>query len=407
MKIAHISTYDSGGAGLAAKAVSQYFKSMGYDSVLYVKKSRCRQGNDTKVIAVSYFKDALRRLAYKLIRWVIDDKYLFFGILDRHFECADRLWLEALNDKDVIFIYWISNFTTLSQLARVLKKFPEKKIYVVNFDMANYTGGCHYSFGCDSYKRGCDDCPAAFSTSLRELVRQNHLEKTIAISSLGAESLSFTNFVKKQAQDAGVNFLVNHLFALPVTASDFFPTANTHNYTIFVGAYAPNDKRKGFDLLCRVLLALSRGRGHAQENYDRKIKLLFPSGTDLPEFIVQDYDIEFYPFATNNSELNKVYNRASLFLNTTLDDSGPVMVLQAMLAGLPMVSHRIGYAADLVVENENGILVEYLDITGYVAAITEVLEHWNVSREKREMIHIHAKEFSESLPPLLSHIQNR
>lgn len=396
MKVAHISTYDYGGAGSAALLLDQYCKSLGFDSTLYVKEVARESTSVRLTRRWNWGADFARKCLAKLARLFVDKNFLFYGLFDRYFELPDEVWIDKLKDKDVIFIYWISTFTTLTQLARVLSSFPTKVVYVVNFDMVHMTGGCHYSFGCAQFSTGCQSCPNVFLPVFRHLIQRGNMDKTIAVSSLKARTLSFTPFVQAQANQSSVKFIANYLFNLPVSISEFRPVVSAHNRTIFIGAYAPEDKRKGFDLLCRVLLSVSESH--------MPITLLFPVGTHVPSYIADRYLIEFYPYAKNNVDLNAVYNRASLFLNTSLDDSGPVMVLQAMLAGLPVVSHRIGYAADMVRDDENGILVDYLDVDGFADGVLRILAKWNVNSELRKRIHNDACAFSSSLPKFSDYI---
>lgn len=387
MKIAHISTCDFGGAGSATLLLHQYCKEIGYDSTLYTKVATNPSSTRVKY-RFSVVCTIIRKLFSGLSRPFIDKKYLFYGLFDQKSELPDRIWLERLSDKDIIFVYWIDTFTTLTQLARVLEKLPSKKLYVVNFDMAHMTGGCHYSFGCSRFETGCTGCPNAALPVFKHFIEHQHFEKTVAIASLKAESLSFTPFVLKQASISAVGFLKNRLFNLPISTVDFRPLDDAkHNNVIFVGAYSPEDKRKGFELLCRILLLLNSKLKDGNSLINQKITLLFPSGTTLPEFLIRDFHVEYYKYATNNEELNAVYNKASLFLSTTLDDSGPVTVLQAMLAGIPVISHDLGYASDLIINGENGYLVNHCDVDSFAESILRVIDQWNVDLKMRSKNH--------------------
>ncbi|WP_445153181.1 glycosyltransferase [Aeromonas hydrophila] len=397
IKIAHISSHDNGGAGSAALWLDQYCKKNGFDSTLYIKGVAYSSSSERITGLKNRASDFFRRVVIKFTKLLIDNNYLFYGMFDSLSELPDDIWKDKLADKDIIFIYWISTFTTLTQLARVLSFFPEKKIYIVNFDMANMTGGCHYSFGCDQFTKGCRNCPAMVLPIFKNFVSRVNMDKTIAIAKMNAKSLSFTHFVHSQAASASVNFTDNYLFSLPVNSSEFRPTTVIHNRTIFIGAYSPQDKRKGFDLLCRILLVLSSKLTN-KDKILQPITLLFPTGTELPDYLKNKFAIDYYNYADSSSELNAIYNRASLFLNTTLDDSGPVMVLQAMLAGLPVVSHRIGYAADMIKHDENGYLVNYLDVNDFVHSILSVLDFWTVNDKLRQQIHLDSCSFLASLP---------
>lgn len=404
IKIAHISSSDSGGAGSAALLLDKFCKKNGFDSTLYTRSKIHLPSGEQISVPRNRISDFFRRLLIKCTKILVNNNYLFYGLFDRVSELPDHYWKDQLADKDVIFIYWISTFTTLTQLARVLSSLPSKNIYIVNFDMANMTGGCHYSFGCDQFTKGCRDCPGMVLPVFKNFVSRINMDKTIAIAEMNANSLSFTAFVHDQATTAAVNFRDNYLFSLPINSTEFKPTTTTHNRTIFIGAYSPQDKRKGFDLLCRILLALSSKL--INKDQIEPITLLFPVGTELPNHIKSRFNIEFYQYAINDFELNSIYNRASLFLNTTLDDSGPVMVLQAMLAGLPVISHRIGYAVDMIKHGENGYLVNYFDVNSFVDLVLTVLNDWTVNDEIRKNIHIESCHFLSSLPSFNEYLTN-
>ena len=66
----------------------------------------------------------------------------------------------------------------------------------------------------------------------------------------------------------------------------------------------------------------------------------------------------------------QAYGAIDLCLVTSRDEGGPRAVLESMATGVPLVSTRVGQAADLVRHGENGWLVEVEDVDGLV--------HWSV-----------------------------
>jgi len=70
----------------------------------------------------------------------------------------------------------------------------------------------------------------------------------------------------------------------------------------------------------------------------------------------------------------RAYEAIDACLVTSRDEGGPRAVLEAMATGVPLVSTRVGQAADLVTHGENGWLVEIEDIDGVVDSAWHVFE---------------------------------
>jgi glycosyltransferase involved in cell wall biosynthesis len=68
----------------------------------------------------------------------------------------------------------------------------------------------------------------------------------------------------------------------------------------------------------------------------------------------------------------RAYRAIDLCLVTSRDEGGPKAVLESMASGVPLVTTRVGQAADLVRDGENGWLREVEDAEGLAAAAATV-----------------------------------
>jgi glycosyltransferase involved in cell wall biosynthesis len=68
----------------------------------------------------------------------------------------------------------------------------------------------------------------------------------------------------------------------------------------------------------------------------------------------------------------RAYHAIDLCLVTSRDEGGPKAVLESMASGVPLVTTRVGQAADLVRGSENGWLCEIEDAEGLAAAAADV-----------------------------------
>jgi glycosyltransferase involved in cell wall biosynthesis len=64
--------------------------------------------------------------------------------------------------------------------------------------------------------------------------------------------------------------------------------------------------------------------------------------------------------------VSEAYAAIDVCLVASRDEGGPRAVLEAMATGVPLVSTRVGQAADLVRDGENGWLVEVEDVEALV-----------------------------------------
>jgi glycosyltransferase involved in cell wall biosynthesis len=76
--------------------------------------------------------------------------------------------------------------------------------------------------------------------------------------------------------------------------------------------------------------------------------------------------------ARGRAELARAYHALDVYLVSSRQEGGPKAVLEAMAAGVPLVSTRVGQAQDLVDHGRNGWLVEVEDAEGLAGWVTRV-----------------------------------
>ena len=74
----------------------------------------------------------------------------------------------------------------------------------------------------------------------------------------------------------------------------------------------------------------------------------------------------------SREELARAYRAADACLVTSRQEGGPKAVLEAMASGVPLVTTRVGQAAELVRDGENGLLADVDDVDALVAAVQRV-----------------------------------
>jgi glycosyltransferase involved in cell wall biosynthesis len=62
------------------------------------------------------------------------------------------------------------------------------------------------------------------------------------------------------------------------------------------------------------------------------------------------------------ADLPRYYHALDMYLVTAREEGGPLALPEAMAAGTPIISTRVGMAPDMIVTGENGILVDVEDV---------------------------------------------
>ena len=155
MKVLHLSTTDiQGGAARGAFWLHKALQEQGVESSMFV--DRKYSDDDTVVSATGVLAGMSRRVRARLDR----------APLARYHLTQESFWsigwvphpIKHYIDRiapDIVHLHWIGNgFLPISALSQI-----DCPIVWTLRDMWSFTGGCHYTAGCDRYRLGCGACP--------------------------------------------------------------------------------------------------------------------------------------------------------------------------------------------------------------------------------------------------------
>jgi glycosyltransferase involved in cell wall biosynthesis len=77
--------------------------------------------------------------------------------------------------------------------------------------------------------------------------------------------------------------------------------------------------------------------------------------------------------AAGREGLARLFQALDAYLVASRDEGGPKAVLEAMASGVPVVSTRVGQAADLIVHDENGYLADVEDAEALAGLLREIV----------------------------------
>ena len=351
-KIIHFSETDiGGGSAFYAYRLHKYLNKMQkVDSKMFVLKNHL---NDKSIKKFSYHHD-LKLLKYLYFFFLKKkNRYSFYNygkyLIKDHSQIK-----EILSEKpDAIIVYNNSNLIH----PKILNYLKKQKIKLIFYpmDMELITGGCHYNFECNGYKKSCKPCPAV-SFFLNRKPSKNLLEKKKYFNDIKIIFLSATREIYKNVSKSILfnkkkheNFILN----LGLDLKLYKPIKKVKKNKIIISLRSSLNPRKGNLILIEALKDICS----RDKEISKKLSFNILGDSSLLEFLRKNnFEYNFKSIIKNENELIKFYQNSDFFLNQSIQDSGPVMINEALACGVPVVSFKIGISNDVIRNNFNGFL---------------------------------------------------
>jgi glycosyltransferase involved in cell wall biosynthesis len=291
---------------------------------------------------------------------------------------------------DVVLIHWITGFLTVRQIRQIYDHYRCPVVLVMN-DQQTITGGCHYSLGCDGYTRKCGNCPLLSDPGEQDRSRVVWERKHRLLSPVPLVIWSGSS--GSTAKLACSSLFKNHqriTLPGPIEDTPFRPLKREwardilrlpqDKHIIFLAATMINDERKGMRYAVEALNRLHLMTGDRGVLKAGNIHLAI-AGHGAEAIRGQlAFPFTKLGFLNDSISLALAYQAADVFLCSTIDDEGPMMVTESMMCGTPVVMFRVGIAGDLIRDGESGYAVPVGDAGALARALCLVLTCPDVTR---------------------------
>lgn len=392
-----LSTGDVNGAYEAAYKVAHIIKNMGHDVVMCVKH---KTKNDDFIKPYRHLSPSsaksniLMRTVNKIKNKIspvhptkvisTDMKYSF---LSKN-ESSENIHIESMLKiigftPDIVFTGMTIDFLNSTDLLNIYNA-TKAKIYNITVDMNHFTGGCHYSWGCEGYIKGCDEyCPAITKEDEKIIAKINFEKKYENAQKANFQIIAGSGLTLLQAQNSKIYksqktiYNINSLIDTKLLnsknksiAKKIFSLSNDCFY-ILTGAQNMEDPRKGFTYLLQALEILDRELPMEKKE---KIVLLVVSNSVNKEFDRVTFKKQKIDYIKDYRLLSLLYQAADLFINSSIEDSGPMMVSEALACGTPVVGFDTGILTNMVIDDYNGYKAPVTESRKLAEGIRKVLE---------------------------------
>lgn len=401
-KILVLSTGDVNGAYEAMYKVAHILKNMGHEVVLCVRNKTKTDDFIKPYVHIqnvpppkknSFIEKVVRKIKASLPqaesgktvqpKLITDRKYSFLS----KDEITENINVDSLLKSvgfipEYIFTGMTIDFLNSTDLFNIYKA-TQAKMYNITVDMNHFTGGCHFSWGCEGYINNCDYCPAILEES-QKFVAKDNLERKydnaqkaffqiIAGSGLTLEQAKKSKIYKNQEIIYNVNSLIDTTLLNDRNkniAKAVFSLSDDHFY-ILTGAQNMEDPRKGFKYLIEALELLDK---QLPDEKKKKICLLVVSNSINEEFDRIHFKKQKIDYIKDYRLLSLLYQATDVYINTSIEDSGPMMVSEALACGTPVVGFDTGVVTNMVVDDYNGYKIPMKDSKKLAEGIQKVFE---------------------------------
>jgi len=384
MNILFYSTEDggstAGGASKAAQRLHNCLLDSGHQSTMVV---RYKQSDTPTVVTADAIWPSKGRQVLGLL-----GKFFAKGVRASYqfnYDRAENIPLSNLlplpqGAVDIICINWITNLLTTRTIEQIACYYKCPVVWIM-MDLEPVTGGCHYSFGCQGYRVQCGKCPQLNSSSHNDLSHHLWCSKQKHLAQLPLSFVAPTSWVHNRIRESSL-FSSHRIADIPLSIDDsvFKPRSRqmarellnipSRAKVVFFGAWSFDDPRKG---ILKLYDAWDYVKSHLSVKVAENIVLL-SAGRRGGERRGLPFPGVHLGFVRDDLTLALAYQAADIFVNPSLEDAGPMMISEAMMCGVPVVSFDTGGAADVVRPGETGYLANAGDSADLGRGLCRLLE---------------------------------
>lgn len=388
MKVVHISTIDTGGAGIAARRIHHALLDMGVDSSMLVRTKYTDDATVTQAVAnlnlynppknhlLRKMDKVLRRRGHRL---TIVERY------ERKLEQLDMLYGAAytmpisqydltkhplVKDADIIHLHWIANFLDFPTF------FPHiNKPIIWTFHDENIAyGGFHYGDEANRLNEPFAEIETQFVKKKKDALSDNLNIHMVALSK------QMERFYHEHSIQPNYPVSIIHNGIIP----DDFQILDREYCRKVLGIHADktvicfcatdiNDKYKGLDVLVKTI----------EQMNCPNIMLLCVGKGNIPKSSV---DIIGTGPIYNSRLLSIAYSASDLFAMPSYQEAFAQAPLEALTCGCPVVAFPCSGTEELIIPN-NGVRCSSFTVESLAAGIQKALAtHYNREAIRKDVI---------------------
>lgn len=373
------------GPGMLASDYYKAYSQQGYE-VDVLTKFRCEQFPEFLYVydsphysgKLNFLFRAVNRLKRTFIpkSYSKDPHYFFYKKEEYPPVRIDEVLSKITKQYDIVqILFWqeLLSFSTIHALYLKLK-------CMFFFDCVDYSpmsGGCHFIGDCKRYKIGCGCCPAYNSNDPFDFTwhnvnfRKKVYEEVDPIVTGNTYMFGFyeQSLLLKERK---------RMLTYPIIDTNIFrphdkaiirrklKVSEQKRFVLLFGCQGITDERKGIKYLIESVNKFSM----KLKEQERKQVLIMSVGNNFEKIRSQFIGLDTLDLGyVTKDELAEIYSFADVFLCSSVNDAGPMMVNQSICCGTPVVGFEMGSCLDAVKDKGTGYCAKLMDTDDYANGI--------------------------------------
>ncbi|GAB4492912.1 MAG: glycosyltransferase family 4 protein [Saprospiraceae bacterium] len=375
MNILLFNTYPHGGAGVACRRLQTALQASGVTANLLT-------ANDVgsrwpfyaeRISFVLYERDKTVRFSFSLAN--------FGKNLSRH---------PLVREADVLHLHWINQgFLSLKNIRQLAE--TGKPIVWTLHDMWAFTGGCHYSQGCEHFKNKCGNCPFLKKPAPGDLSNRVWRRKRDLFPK-NIQFVTCSEWLAGVARSSGLlkNYPVTAI-PNPIDTTIFKPPSEAERQkfrlekgiapdarVLLFAAMKVSEERKGFRFLLEALQMLKA------QHPDFQLEILVLGKAEPEALAALSYPVHALGLVQERAKLVQAYGAADVFAIPSLEDNLPNTVMESLACGTPVAGFATGGIPEMVGHLQEGFIAPQGDSRALAEGIFEILQGKTPLEQYRE-----------------------
>ena len=286
-----------------------------------------------------------------------------------------------IKEADIIHLHWINqgyfSIKTFKRLARL-----NKPIVWTLHDMWAFTGGCHYSGGCEKFISECKNCPSLIFSSENDFSNKIFANKILTYKSLDLNVVTCSKWLAEEAKKSYL-FQNKKITTIPNAidpgiykpldkniAREKLGLPKNKNLILF-GTMNLKETRKGFVYLKKALKTINN-------NLKDNTELFVFGSSNAKDLDGINLKASFLGRISDTDKLVCCYNAADVFVSPSIEDNLPNTVMESLSCGIPVIAFNIGGMPDMIDHKTNGYLAEPRDHISLAEGILWIIQNQGV-----------------------------
>ena len=364
MNVLLLNTYLHGGAGIACRRLQGALQASGITANLLTSGDT---GNRWPFYAerlsfIPFERDKSVRFSFSLANFGKD--------LSRH---------PLVRQADVLHLHWINQgFLSLRHIHQLAGL--GKPIVWTLHDMWAFTGGCHYSRGCEHFKNDCGNCPFLKNPAPNDLSHRVWRRKQ-ALFPKNIRFIACSEWLADVARSSGL--LKDHAVTSipnPIDTAVFKPMTveerrnfraergiSPNAHVLLFAAMKVGEERKGFRYLLEALQILKT------QKPDFQLEILVLGKAEPDALAALPYPVHALGLVQEQHKLVQAYGAADVFAIPSLEDNLPNTVMESLACGTPVAGFATGGIPEMAGHGQEGFIAPQGDSKALAEGIFEVL----------------------------------